>query len=150
MGDGVLGAQHRPAQVGGEGAIPEGDVHVSDQRVFVHQAGLGGVAVEDMEAAEMIDHLGYARRDRGFLHHVHGDGERLPALRRDFVDHMGQARFGAAGDRDLRAALRHHQRGGAADAAAAAGDDRDLVLQRVQEIGHRDSVMWVCRGDTGS
>lgn len=120
-----LRQEHRPSQVHGERFFPslEGDLAEG------HGERGGGVVVEDVDTAEMIDRFVHEAVELIDLAHVRRDRDRLAALLLDYPNRLLAGFDLPAGDHDLGAGECKRLCEGAPDAAAAARHDGDASIE---------------------
>src|SRR5829696_4716364 len=108
-----------------------------------------GIVHPGVDAAEGLGcDLGDALDVLAFRH-VRRDDNRLPAAPDAFAGHLPQRVLVAGREHEPGAALGGHLRGGAADAARGAGDDDDLLFERLQRDAHR-GLLRAVRNDAST
>src|SRR5215207_10798210 len=107
----------------------------------------GGVVHPRVEAAEaVLGHFGDAL-DVCALADIRRDDHGPSAAAGAFVGDLAQRLLVACSEHEARAAVGRHLGGGAPDAARGAGDDDDLLFERLQLNSH--SEVPGCRGALG-
>src|ERR671918_1482500 len=127
----LAGAEELAGEVDADHGVPGVERHLLEARVLLQ----AGVADQDVDRAELIEHRGEHRLALVLLADVGPVGIGVAAFVADLGDHLlGRLALGGVVDHHVGAGPAERQRHALADAGAGAGDERLLPGQRIADL----------------